>query len=123
MMLSASIFLLFPKQIVGLFTVDDNLYKIALPVLAILGIFQIFDGLQVSFSGICKGIKQTQIVLAASFVAYWLIAIPLGYVLAFKYNMNLIGSWIGLLASSFILCLIMFVKLFSYYKNNILKQI
>jgi MATE family multidrug resistance protein len=115
MICSSIIFSTLPKFIVSIFTTDITLYNIVIPVMYILAIFQISDGLQISLSGICKGIKQTKIVLLASFIAYWCISIPLGYYLAFYRKMNLIGFWIGLLSSSFALCLIMAIKLKKYF--------
>lgn len=115
MMFSSLIFLTFPKQIVGIFTVDEHLFSVAIPVMLILAIFQIFDGLQISLSGICKGIKQTKIVLIANFIAYWLVSIPLGYTLAFKYGLMLRGFWIGLVVSSVILCVTMILMLRKYF--------
>ncbi|MBE7713579.1 MAG: MATE family efflux transporter [Cyanobacteria bacterium SIG26] len=118
MVCSALVFLSFPKQIVGIFTVDAELFKIAIPIMAILAVFQTFDGLQIALAGICKGIKQTNIVLVANFVAYWLVSIPLGYLLAFKYNLLLSGFWIGLVTAAVILCAIMIIMLMNYYHKT-----
>ncbi len=115
MFCSALIFLSFPKFIVGIFTSDIELYKIAMPILSILALFQVFDGLQISLSGICKGIKKTEIVLLANFIAYWLISIPLGYTLAFRFNFMLRGFWVGLVAAAIALCLIMILMLRKYF--------
>jgi MATE family multidrug resistance protein len=119
---SAIVFSAFPKPIVCLFTPDLELVKVCIPVMYVLSIFQIFDGLQISLAGICKGVKQTDIVLLANFVAYWLVSIPLGYTLAFKYNMNISGFWIGLCSASIILCLIMLVKLKKFTDKIYKKQ-
>ena len=119
MICSSLIFLGFPKQIVSIFTNDIELYRICLPVMFILAGFQIFDGLQISLSGICKGLKQTNIVLIANFIAYWLVSIPLGYTLAFKFNLMLNGFWLGLVAASVILCVIMILMLRKYYEKVI----
>lgn len=122
MLFSAIIFLSFSQNIVGIFTVDNNLFKIAIPVMYILAIFQVFDGLQISLAGICKGIKQTNIVLFANFIAYWCVAIPLGYMLAFKYKMYLKGFWFGLVSAAVLLCFIMIIKLKRYYDLEYKKQ-
>ena len=115
MFCSSIIFSTFPKVLVGLFTKDLNLIKICVPVLYILSIFQIFDGLQVALSGVFKGIKRTNIVLIANFIAYWLISIPFGYTLAFHFNLNLKGFWLGLVTAASILCLIMISILLKYF--------
>lgn len=122
MLCSAIVFILFSKNIVGIFTVDNNLFKIAIPVMYVLAMFQVFDGLQIALAGICKGIKQTNIVLFANFVAYWCVAIPLGYMLAFRYNLKLTGFWLGLLSSAVLLCIIMIIKLKKYYDSTYKKQ-
>ena len=115
MTICALVYLSFPKFIVSIFTPDPKLYQIVLPVMVILAGYQIFDGLQISLSGICKGIKQTKIIMLANFIAYWCISIPLGCYLGLHLKMNLAGFWIGLLSSSIILCAIMILKLRKYY--------
>ncbi len=122
MMCSAVVFVSFPSVIAGLFTVDANLVKIAIPVMYVLAVFQVFDGLQIALAGICKGVKQTDIVLLANFLAYWCVSVPVGYVLAFKYNFKLIGFWIGLCCAAIVLCAIMIYKLKRFFDDKYKKQ-
>ncbi len=117
MMLSALVFSTFPHFLVGLFSQDANLIKISVPILYILAIFQVFDGLQISLAGIFKGMKRTGVVLLSNFIAYWLISIPVGYTLAFHYHLNLKGFWIGLASAAVILCAIMSAMLIKSIKN------
>ena len=122
MLLSAMVFSSFPHFLVGLFTNDTNLMKISVPIMYVLAVFQIFDGLQVALAGVFKGMKKTKIVLIANFVAYWLISIPLGYTLAFRYHLNIMGFWFGLLFAAIILCSIMLSMLFRYIRRFMLAQ-
>lgn len=115
MICSGIVFFSFPRNIVGIFTVDEELFKIAIPVMYVFPVFQVLDGLQISLAGICKGIKQTDIILFANFIAYWCVAIPLGYTLAFNLKMNLTGFWIGLVAAATLLCSIIIYKLRKYF--------
>lgn len=108
---SSVVFASFPHFLVRLFTNDIELIKISVPVLYVLACFQVFDGLQISLAGIFKGIKKTKIVMIANFIGYWLISIPLGYTLAFKYNMKILGFWYALVVAAVILCCIMFIIL------------
>lgn len=122
MTVSAIIVTLFPEFLIGLFTKDLELIKICVPVVLLLGIFQIFDGLQVALAGIFKGLKDTKIVLIANFISYWLISIPLGYTLSFKFGLTLKGFWIGLISSAIVLCIIMFsyfIKKLKQHNANI----
>ena len=110
-------FIFFPKFLVNIFTNDLQLTKICIPILLLAGIFQIFDGLQVSLGGVFKGLKKTNIIMLGDFVAYWAIGLPLGLLLAFKYHMNLFGFWVGLTVSIFSLAMILLIVLLKYFKN------
>ena len=118
MAISAVVVTLFPSTLIGFFTKDAELIKITVPVVLFLGIFQIFDGLQISLAGIFKGLKNTKIVMISNFTAYWLISIPLGYTLAFKYNLNILGFWISLIVSAIVLCIIML----TYFRHCLRKM-
>ncbi len=111
MMCSAVVFSTFAHPLVKIFTTDDTLLKIAVPVMYILSIFQILDGLQISLAGIFKGIRQTEVILLANFLAYWCVSIPLGYMLAFHFGLQLKGFWIGLVTAAALLCTVMIFKL------------
>lgn len=117
MMCSAVVFCSFPHFLVSLFTKDITLIKICVPVLYIVSIFQIFDGLQVALAGIYKGIKKTKIVLIANFLGYWIISIPFGYWLALHNGLMLRGFWFGLLFAAIVLCILMLIMLFKYMKK------
>lgn len=117
MICSAIVFTSFAPHLVRIFTSDASLVKIAVPIMYILSIFQVFDGLQISLAGVCKGIKQTNVVLFANFIAYWCVSIPLGCFLAFHVGFMLKGFWWGLVSAACLLCMIMLVKL-----KNILSQ-
>ena len=116
MLFSATVMGIIPNFIVKLFTTDKDLITICVPIVYILVCFQVFDGLQIALAGIYKGIKKTKIVLLANFIAYWLVSIPLGFTLAFKFNYGLAGFWWGLVSSAILLCTIMLIMLRRYIK-------
>ncbi|MCQ2739666.1 MAG: MATE family efflux transporter [bacterium] len=111
MSITALMFALFPRFLVGLFTPDENLINVCVPIVYVLACFQVFDGLQITLAGIFKGLRQTKIVMFSNLVSYWLLAFPIGYILAFYYKFNLKGFWIGILFSSVVLCTIMLLLL------------
>jgi MATE family multidrug resistance protein len=110
-------FIFFPNFFINIFTNDPTLVKICVPIMLLAGIFQVFDGLQVSLSGIFKGIKQTNTVMIGDLFAYWVIGLPLGFLLAFHYKMNLYGFWIGLTLSIFSLSMILLLILMRHFKT------
>ena len=117
MAFSAIIIAIFPDLLISLFTKDLHLIEVGIPVMYILCFFQVFDGLQVTLAGVFRGLKQTGIVMIANFIAYWLVSIPLGCVLALNYKLNLVGFWYGLIVSAIILCTIMFTNLMFKFKT------
>lgn len=117
MAVCALVFIFFPQFCTNIFTHDFELVKICVPILLLAGIFQIFDGLQVSLGGVFKGIKKTNIVMFGNFTAYWLIGLPLGFIFAFKYHMELYGFWIGLTIAIFALATILLLILFRQFKK------
>jgi MATE family multidrug resistance protein len=58
--------------------------------------FQLFDGLQAVTTGALRGAGDTKTPMVANLIAYWLIGIPLGYVLCFRLGWGALGIWIGL---------------------------
>ena len=122
MLCCSVIFAVFPEFLVSIFTNDKTLINICIPVIYILAFYQIFDGIQISLSGIFKGIKKTNIVMISNFIGYWIVSIPLGYTLAFKFGLNLLGFWIGIAIAIVILCSIMSIIL-AKYLNKIKNEV
>ncbi len=89
----------FPKQILNLFTDNQEVLQIALPIVLIVGMFQVLDGFQVIAGGILKGFKMTRLVSLCVLTGYWLVGVPCAYLLVFKLNYSLKGYWIALAVS------------------------
>lgn len=117
MSICALCFLIFPKFFISIFTQDKELIKICIPILMLAGLFQIFDGMQVSLGGVFKGLKKTNILMLGDFGAYWLIGLPLGLLLAFKCKMELYGFWVGLTLAIFSLGIVLLVILLKQFKK------
>ena len=114
---SAIVVAIAPGVIVNLFTTDTELINVSIPIVYFLCFFQVFDGLQTTLAGIFRGLKHTEVVMFANFVAFLLIAIPLGCILALHYGLNLIGFWYALVVSTIILCTIMLTNLLNRFKK------
>ena len=71
---------------------------LAAELLMIAAIFQVFDGAQVIGVGALRGLTDVRVPAALTFAAYWLLALPLGYGLAFHTRLGPRGLWIGLAA-------------------------
>ncbi len=114
---SAVVVAIAPGVVTSLFTTDPKLIEVCVPIIYMLCFFQVFDGVQASLAGIFRGLKHTEVVMMGNFVAFWLVALPLGCLLALHFKMNLIGFWYALIVSIIILCVILFTNLLIRFKN------
>jgi MATE family multidrug resistance protein len=116
MTISALAFWLIPGILSRLYTPDTAVIALASMLLPIAALFQVFDGLQVVGSGVLRGAADTRAPAAMALVGFWLIGLPLAYLLAFRAGAGPRGLWLGLtlgLASVAILILVRVVRRFS----------
>lgn len=116
------LFASFPSFFARIFTNDQELISIVIPIMYAVAGFQCFDGLQVSCGGILKGLKKTFMVSLANFFGYILIGISLGAFLAFKMHLNLLGFWIGIGISSGLVGSILIFEIVKTYKKMLKAQ-
>jgi MATE family multidrug resistance protein len=95
---NAAVFLVFGRAIAHFFIADPSVISTAAVLLAVAAVFQLFDGGQVINSAALRGLTDVRIPAAITFVAYWLIALPLGYLLGIRGSFGPAGIWSGLAA-------------------------
>jgi MATE family multidrug resistance protein len=90
-----------------MYTTDKIVITIAGQLLIIAAVFQLFDGAQVVGLGVLRGMGDVNIPTAITFIAYWVIGLPVGYVLGMQMHMGATGIWyglvLGLMASAILL--------------------
>lgn len=97
MLICVAIVMLFKEQLVLLYINDADVLTIAIQLLIIASLFQLSDGLQVAGLSLLRGLSDVNIPTIVTFLAYWGIALPVGYVLAFRLGYRAEGVWVGLL--------------------------
>jgi MATE family multidrug resistance protein len=95
------VFILIPEPLILAFIDPDEpakaeLLKIGVALLACAGLFQVVDGLQVMALGLLRGVQDTQVPMVMATISYWVIGLPVSYVLAFPLGMGGVGLWLGL---------------------------
>jgi multidrug resistance protein, MATE family len=91
------IFAVFRNILPSLYINDVEVISIASSLLIIAALFQISDGVQAVGIGILRGLTDVKIPTLITFIAYWVIALPVGYLLGFTFKMDVYGVWLGLL--------------------------
>ena len=93
---SALMLLLVPHFIARLYTPDAGIIAAGVILLRVAAFFQLFDGFQVVATGALRGAGDTRTPMACHFVGYWVIGLPLGWLLCFHYGLGAPGLWMGL---------------------------
>lgn len=105
----------------NIYTNDESVRLLATGLLLYAALFQIPDGLQAAALGSLRGMKDTRGPMFITLLAYWMIALPLGYVLGLGHLINLkmgpSGFWIGLLAGLTVAAILLNYRLFIRIKT------
>lgn len=96
MAVCAAVFALAPRELVGLYTSDPRIVRVAVSLLAVAALFQVFDGAQVA--GLCslRGAADTRVPMWVAVLGYWAVGVPVGYLLGFHTRLGPAGVWAGL---------------------------
>lgn len=100
------LFLAVPDILIGLFLDQHDPQAPAIiaygrGLLILAAAFQIFDGLQVVYLAVLRGLKDTRIPMICALISYWVIGIPTSYALAFGADFGGYGIWAGLVLGLF----------------------
>lgn len=88
-------FLLFPEPLVAFFNDSPDVVEYGRQGLLYAALFQGFDALAVVFIGALRGAGDTRWTAVAAFIGAWLFFLPLAYLLAFTWEMDFWGAWLG----------------------------
>ncbi|MBV2167707.1 MAG: MATE family efflux transporter, partial [Bdellovibrio sp.] len=80
-----------------LYVTDQDVIAWAAQLLIVVAIFEVFDGIQAIAIGALRGMSDTQWPSVIAFFSYWIMGLPIGYLLAFHGGAGPVGIWIGLL--------------------------
>lgn len=110
MSVTAIVFLACNQLLPWAYTSDKQVIAIASQLLIIVAFFQLFDGAQVVGLGILRGMGDVNIPTLITFVAYWVIGIPLGYFLGLKLDWGVQGVWFGLVLGLMSAAILLFIR-------------
>lgn len=96
MVCTGTLFWLAPGFLVGLFTRHPGTVAVATGLFPIAAFFQIFDGLQCVSGGCLRGAGDTRTTFRYNLFGFWILGLPLGYLLAFPGGLGAQGIWAGL---------------------------
>ena len=85
-----------PHWLVSFYTDEVQVASAAVTLLFYSALFQVSDGIQVTCTGILRGLKDTRVPMLANVFSYWLVGLPLGWYLGMIRDMGAKGFWLGM---------------------------
>ena len=77
------------------FSDDTEVIKLATSMFIVIAAMQVADGVQGTMLGASRGMMDNFVPVGITMVSYWIIALPIGYVLGFVWDWGPNGVWIG----------------------------
>ncbi len=114
----AIMFAIFRYQLPTLFNDNTEVLQMAAMLLLFAAVFQISDATQAIGAGLLRGIKDVKYPTIFIAIAYWVVGIPLGYLLGFTFNMNASGIWLGLITGLTLASVFLIIRFLKMSKKN-----
>ncbi len=110
--INSLIILKFRYQITSFFTNDEEVISKVAGVLPLLSIMEIIDCLNACSAGCLRGQGVQKIGSYINIFSFYVVGLPISYIMTFKYDMNIAGLWIGIISGLISMCLLQFYIVF-----------
>jgi MATE family multidrug resistance protein len=110
MAVAALAFVGLPGLLVGLLTDQPEVAQLAIPLLWVAAVFQVFDGLQGVGAGVLRGAGDTRFSFVANVLGHYLVGLPIAVLLGLRGPLGLVGLWWGLCAGLMAVALALVVR-------------
>ena len=104
------IFILFPYQILSLFTNNDEIIYLGVKILPWVGAIQSIDAFAITLWFALSGAGDTKFTAYVAIILSWGVFVPLSYLLGIKLNIGFFGPWIALGIHLFIEAIFMTIR-------------
>jgi MATE family multidrug resistance protein len=115
----ALLFAAFPGLLARLYSSDPRVIAVAVTLLPIAALFQVFDGIQVVSTGVLRGAAETAFAAAMALLGYWGLGLPLGWFLAYRAGLGPRGLWWGLAASLALVAILLVTRIAFRFRGDI----
>ena len=92
---AALVFISLRHWIPTLFTTNAEVIALTSQLLVFSALYQLSDGIQNVSIGILRGIQDVKVIMPIALVSYWLLNLPVGYLLGFELGMGPAGLFLG----------------------------
>ena len=121
-MITAIFTVVFKEQIALLYSDNPDVVSLAITLILLSAIYQCVDAIQVVAAGALRGYKEMTAIFTRTFISYWIVGLPLGYLLAMTdfitSPMGAKGFWIGITVGLTTAAVLLGKKLYSIQHNQ-----
>lgn len=119
-LVAITLFLAVPEFLLGLFVNPDDaerpdILATGTALLAVAAVFQLVDFGQVLALGMLRGVQDTRVPMIMAIISYWLVGLPVSYVMGFVLGLGGVGIWLGLTAGLALACATMHLRFWRRY--------
>lgn len=95
---TAIFLIVFREGVAGIYTNEMEVLMLAQHFLIFAIFFQLSDAIATPIQGVLRGYKDVNAPFILSFISFWVIGLPLGYLLATFTDIGPYGYWVGLIS-------------------------
>jgi len=111
-------FFLFRDYLPTLYINDTDVIEIAASLIIVASFFQVVDGLQVVAVGILHGLTDVNITMVIAFFAFWVVGLPIAYLLGFAFGFGAVGIWVSLVVGLSLAAILFILRFQKFIRNT-----
>lgn len=111
MCVTALIFLATPGVLARLYTSEGVVLAVAVSLIPVAGVFQVFDGLQAVGAGVLRGLGDTRAPMIINVLGFWLFGMPVSVYLGFTAGLGPRGLWWGFVAGLGAVAILLLIRI------------
>ena len=115
---SATILVLFREPIASLYSEDGDVIALTIQFFYFAALFQLSDAIQAPVQGALRGYKDVNITFIMAIISYWVVGLPIGYLLGSYSSLGPFGYWVGLIVGLTLGAITLGTRLIILQKNS-----